>query len=345
MSCFVAVLLTACGDSRPPEAPINRVAAFTVGAAVSLGRYQFHGRVAPADLTRVAFRIEGQITDLPVQAGQRVQSGQVLARIDDTIQAQVLADARAQFELGERQLQRAENLYRRGTLTTARLDQLRAAYRLAAARLQQAEAGLRYTVVRAPFDGVVDHVMKELHEPVSAGETVATVYRTDRTDVLLDLPDSLPARAHEANDLSALKIQARFGGGTEVYDMRLLKASTARNPATEAFEYWLTMPSSGSPFPPGMTVTLSVDLESAGFEAGAAHQVPLTALEAGATRDSFRVWRLVDGVVNPVPVRLGPFTEAGVMVLAGVQAGDRLVTSDHARLRAGEAVATAGGGQ
>ena len=127
-------------------------------------------------------------------------AGQVLARLEDSIQQQVLADARAQHRLAERQLERAESLHRRGS----------AGYRLAEANLRLAEANLSYTLVKSPFDGTVSDVFKEHYESVAAGEPVVTVYRNSRVDVLIDIPDILPARVHQARDVSSLEAQAIF---------------------------------------------------------------------------------------------------------------------------------------
>ena len=75
-------------------------------------------------------------------------------------------------------------------------------------QVRLAEANLSYTEVRAPFDGTVADVFKELYESVAAGEPVVTVYRSSRTDVLVNIPDILPARIHQARDVTNLEARA-----------------------------------------------------------------------------------------------------------------------------------------
>ena len=314
------------------------VALYEVGAAVVKRERKFHGRVVPADLTRVAFRIPGKIDHLPVQAGQQVAKGQLLAQVEDSIQRQVLADARAQYQLSRRQLQRAESLHKREALTSAQRDQLQASFRLAQANLKLAEAGLSYTQVKAPFNGTVATVKKELYESVTAGETVVTVYRNDRTDVLVNIPDILPAKIHQAKDITALRLRAVFSGSAEVYTMGFLKGSTARNPGTQAFQFWATMPAPTIPFPPGLPVTIYSDLQDAGFSTDSGLIVPLDALEAGATEDVFQVWLYRQGVVNPQSVQVSRITQGGALISSGLQAGDHIVVSGLARLTPGQAV-------
>jgi len=329
------LLLAACEQGTPSPAPRLTVEVWEVGTSVAAARQQYLGRVVPADLTRVAFRIAGDITYLPVQAGQDVVAGQVIAKLDDSIQQQVLADASAQYELSRKQLERADNLFRRGSLTPAQRDELQAGFRLAAANLDLARARLAYTVVKAPFDGAIAGVEKELFESVTPGETVVTLFRNDRTDVLIELPDSFPAQIHRATDPDAFHPRATFSGSSVVYPLRYLKSSMARDPGTQAFQVWLTLEDPSANFPPGLPVTVSVDLQQAGFRVDSGLVVPLTALEAGATPDTFRIWRFRDGTVEPVAVNIGRLTEQGVLVTGGLTGGDLVVTSGLSRLYPG----------
>ncbi len=332
------VLLVACGQDVVSPAPELTVEVWEVGSPVDAAQQQYLGKVVPADLTRLAFRIAGDITDLPVQAGQDVVAGQVIAQLDDSIQQQVLADAGAQYELSRKQLERADKLVRRGSLTPAQRDELQAGFRLAAANLELAKASLSYTVVRAPFDGSIAEVEKELFESVTPGETVATLFRSNRTDVRVELPDSFPAQIHRARSPAAFRPRAVFSGSSEVYPLRYLKSSMARDPQSQAFQVWLTLEDSQISFPPGLPVTVSVDLKRAGFRVESGPVVPLTALEAGAAPGTFRVWRFRDGIVEPVAVGVGRLTRQGVLITGGLAAGDQVITSGLSRLSPGQAV-------
>ena len=120
--------------------------------------------------------------------------------------------------------------------------------------------------------------------------------------------------------------------------MRYLKSSTARNPKTQAFQIWSTMPTTGIPFPPGLPVTMTIDLEAAGFTTETGLLVPLTALEAAAQEDDFLVWRYDDGVAHPQAVEVSRITQRGALISGGLQAGDLIVTTGLSRLRAGQAI-------
>ena len=340
-----ALVLVACERAPVVPEPSLTVTVYRVGAAVVKGERTFHGRVAPADLTRVAFRIPGKISKLPVQAGQRVVAGQVIAEIEDSIQRQVLADAQAQHELSRRQLGRARKLFDIDALTPAQKDELDAAFRLAEANLGLAQAQLSYTVIRAPFNGIVADVNKELFEAVAPGETVVSVYRDDRVDVLVDIPDDLPAQFHRAPNRRAYQPEVMFAGNPQTYTMRILKGSGARDPKTQAFQLWFTMPANGGQFPPGLPVTVKADLAKAGFGSDAGMMVPVTALDPTSEPGVFRVWRYAAGTVEPLAVEVERISREGALVTGNLAAGDLVVTSSLYRLSAGLSVDVAQSGQ
>ena len=341
---LAAVALLAGCDQRLPSSPAERIySAYEVGATVVNRVGKFHGRVVPADLTRVSFRIPGKIELLAVQAGQQLVEGEVIARIENSIQQQRLADARAEYELSRRQLERASDLLDIGAITPARRDELNAGFRLASANLRLAEAELSYTVIIAPFDATVADVDKELFESVLPGETVATIYRNDRVDVLVNIPDDLPARSKQTEAMTTYSPTVSFSGRAGAYKMHYLKRSMARNPQVEAFQVWLTMPVTDTLIPPGVPAIVTVELDKAGFSTDSGLLVPLTALQAGLEQNSFRVWRYRQGTVRPVPVSVGRVTRGGALVTHGLQAGDVVVTSGLSRLQAGQTIDIATG--
>ena len=338
LAALCGLLLAACEQPVPAPEPRLTVEIFEVGQPVVERERTFHGVVVPADLTRVAFRSAGKIVRLAVEGGQRVTAGQPLAQIEDAIQRQVLADSRAQYRLSRRQLERAESLHKRGALTAAQRDELQASFRLARARLKLAEAALSYTVVKAPFDGTVADVEKELYEAVAPGETVVTVYRDDRTDVLVSIPDNLPSRIHQARDIASLQVRATFSDDPRAYTLHFLEGSTARNPKTQSFQFWVTMPTQGAPFPPGLPVTITLDLAAEGFSTETGLLVPLNALQAGPQADLFQVWRYAEGVVSPVAVQVSHVTQKGALIKGGLQPGELIAVSGLSRLVPGQTV-------
>ena len=133
--------------------------------------------------------VSGVVKTVFVTQGQNVKKGQVLLSLDDSIyQARVVEAgagvSRLQVEAAEadRDLKRAKELYDRAVSSTTEYDQakLRFAradglYREAQAKLTIANKNLEYSILRAPFNGVVSKRLAEPGMVVSAELQPATL--------------------------------------------------------------------------------------------------------------------------------------------------------------------------
>ncbi|MBY5991860.1 efflux RND transporter periplasmic adaptor subunit [Ferrimonas balearica] len=327
------LLMSGCTPQQPPvEAPPMAVEVITVGNSETGQERTFNGQVVAADLTQLAFRIDGKLDQLNVRPGQSVSQGQLLATLVDRTQRQALTDAQAQFTLMDRQFQRASALLAQGSVSQAELDELSANRRLAQANLKAAQAQLRYTQLHAPFDGVIAEVPKERFETLSPGEPVATLYRSDRVDVQIAVPDLLLSQIDPQAQSIGYRPLAQFDGEPSRHTMGYLEHTLELDPQSRAFQLWLSMPSQARPLRPGQPVTVNVDLEAAGLSLPQGHRVPLTALEAAQQPGQFRVWKVSENRVTPVAVRVGAITQQGALVDSGLSIGDTLAVSGLARL-------------
>jgi len=143
----------------------------------------------------VGSRISGTVVSLPVEVGDRVRTGQVLAELDATALRAEVDEARADVNLSVPRVDLAEStLLRRQKLATkglasdedlevARRDLAVARAQLEAnrARLRSAEIQLDYTRITAPIDGVVAEVSTR------EGETVAAAFAAPNFVTIIDL--------------------------------------------------------------------------------------------------------------------------------------------------------------
>lgn len=211
------------GGSAPEVEAVSALAPSAGGASAIL---QATGYVTARRQATVSAQITGTLTRVLIEEGDRVQAGQVLARLDDTAQAASLAQAQAQAQAAAAQLQqvqaqlgqarrdllRNEDLVKRQlvsqqALETARtqvesleaqLEAQRRQVQLARAGVQGAEVQLGYTTIRAPFTGVI--VAKaaqagEIVSPISAGggftrTGVGTIVDMDSLEIEVDVNEA-----------------------------------------------------------------------------------------------------------------------------------------------------------
>lgn len=103
----------------------------------------------------VSSRIGGIVETIAVDRGAAVTQGQVLANLDPREADASVREAKEEMELRKAEFDRAQSLAASHVLSTADLDQKKAEYNVAVARWEKAKTLRDYTVIRAPFAGVV----------------------------------------------------------------------------------------------------------------------------------------------------------------------------------------------
>src|SRR3569832_1675676 len=136
----VALALAALASSQAHAGPLQTAPVErTTGAAA----YVAEGVVEALRETALAVEVQGRITDIRVQAGDRVKAGQVLARIDARLAGQQAAARRAQVDAAQARLAAAQKEY-------ARSRQLAQKHYLSQAALARAAAAFRAATGHAP---------------------------------------------------------------------------------------------------------------------------------------------------------------------------------------------------
>jgi RND family efflux transporter MFP subunit len=208
VALLTASTLAACNhapaQSRIADAPVPvRVAPVVFTPQKSV--LALSGSVQARTLADLAFRVGGKVVDRPVEIGDHVDAGQVLARLDE-------ADLKLSFEAAQNALQSAiadaanaradfsryERLGRDSSaFLPSQYDHRLSAARMADARLLQASRQvalakdqLNYGTLRADADGVITALPVQVGQVVAAGQTVASLAHTAQTEVVVDVPEN-----------------------------------------------------------------------------------------------------------------------------------------------------------
>ena len=335
-------LLQGCQDEMViRERKPLEVSTYTVEQPLETQYRDFKGTVIPADLTPLAFRIEGELEAIPVRTGQKVKKGELLARLDDSKMRQQLADAQAQYELAIKQHKRGQDLIKKKMISQSELDELTANKRIAEVNYKVAKNNLEYTRLVAPFSGYVSEVPKESFESVNPGETIVSIYRDDVVRVRIAISDTVLATIDPDSRNRNISLKTTFSGDHKERYLSYYEHSSEPVEGGAAFEILMQMPQVEPPILPGASANMEVDLAAAGLSMMTGYQIPMTALDAGRKDGEFYIWKLVDGKTQKKAVNVTQIKEDGAIVPKGVIQGDVLVNSNLRRLREGAAVATA----
>ena len=314
-------------------APLESVA---VATSAQPGQSAYDGVVQAVRQTTIAAQVPGAVVALAVKAGDHVQSGQVLLRLDARAAEQTAAAgaaqvraARAALDAAEREYERQKQLLAKKYISQAAFDRAEAQYKSAQAEAsaQLASAGAARTqsdfyVIRAPYAGVVSDVAVVLGDMAMPGRPLVTLYDPVALRVSVAVPQSVAARALAGTPPLA-EIPGANAARMAPARVQLLPAV---DPATHTQELRLDLPPATSGIAPGMFAR--VWLAGDGGD-GARLFVPAKSVVRRAELTAVYV---IGERGLPVlrQVRLGAPDGDRVEVLAGVSAGERVALDTQA---------------
>lgn len=176
---FIAILLLAGCEAKegtersevPSAQPIRIQAEMLEITHTSVPvRIEVTGQVTAAFQAVLSSRIQGSIDKLMVREGMTVSKGQTLVQLDNRDVKADLARALADMENTKAQLERMSQLYERDAVSKQEMENAARAFKVGEANHNAVLAQLSYTVVKAPFDGVITEKMVETGELASPGQ-------------------------------------------------------------------------------------------------------------------------------------------------------------------------------
>lgn len=272
-----ALMLSACGsESQAPDTQvISQASALEyVSATVKpvTAELELDGIVEAVNRAVASAQTSGRIEALPFDIGDFVPQGEVIARITSNEQRAGVNAARAQLEEAkavfaeaDQNLIRIKDVFERGVVSKAQLDQATAAQQSAAARVESAKAALvdaeqrlEYTTVIAPYSGLVVQRLVDVGSTVAPGSPILEGVSLQDLRVRVDVPQRsirsvMKQRAARVilEDGSSVNVQEQGEGniaanmtgnnGTSI-NAKKLRISPSANEVTHTFTTLIELP-------------------------------------------------------------------------------------------------------
>jgi RND family efflux transporter MFP subunit len=266
--------------------------------------------VSAVDHAVLATRVSARIAELTVAEGARAKRGDVLVRLSDDDVRATLKAAESQREVAESQVRRIQALRAANAATATEAEAAMTARADALARVEAARATLADTVLRAPFDAVVQRKWVSRGQLVAPG---APLLELDGT--VLELTGTLSET--EAAGL-AVNAEVPFRVGTAEGTATLVALSPGGDPLSHRSAF-RARPAAGAP------ALRSGDFGRIGVKGagGPRRAVPRTAVVQRG--DLSGVFVVADGRAALRWLRLGESEGDQLPVLAGLAPGDRVI--------------------
>lgn len=341
---MLVATIAGCGDEPEQAASEPRpVRTVTVDRRESGVPVVLTGRVEAEDEASLAFRIPGRMIERPVNLGDRVEPGQILARLEPQNELNLLRSARASLTAAEAQLvqarnhfQRQQTLSDRGFAARAVFDEAQQQLATAESQVEAADAQLKhaqdqvsFTELKADAEGVVTAIGAEPGEVVATGRMVVRLARQDGRDAVFDVPAAVIRSAPPDPE-----IQVSLADDSTVRAIgRVREISPQADPVTRTFQVRV-----GIAHPPenmrlGATVIGRMNVAS-----GPVIELPASALTQYDRLPA--VW-VVDPATSTVAMRnveLQRYDPGTIVISLGVDPGEIVVTAGVQALHPGQKV-------
>lgn len=333
-----ALLLGACGrevehdaGATREAAPVRTVPAERVDVDAVVRAV---GILAPRDEVRLSFKVGGIVENVNVEAGDRVRAGQVLAALKGTEVNAAVTQAAEAVEKGRRDLERARQLRADEVATLEQVEDLTTAYNVALSNLQAARFNARFATIVAPSDGVVLQRLALADELVAGGQPVLLFGATGEGWVVRTALADRDAVRVDLGDTARVSFDA-FPGRD--FDGRVTRVGSAADPQTGTFEIEVEVEPAGARFVRGLVAKVELAIRSGAQSTQTV--VPLTAIvEANGPAGVVYVLHPGEGVARRREITVGPVVGERVVVVAGLEPGEQVVTDGAVWLSDGHAV-------
>lgn len=334
---LLAIVVMAYGCGRTPAAPSDVVRPVKVTTASDAGFIDkdFAGMATPDDAVNLAFKISGQVLDVPVSQGESVAKGALLAELDPRdLQLQVAADRSAYVE-ARSQLQRMQRLLEHEAVSRQEAEAAQTRFAQARSVYENTSDLLKDTRLRAPFAGVVEDTYVDKFERVQAGQTILRLVNPLTTTVKFTLPESSLAQLAD----TTTRFEVEFDNYRGARFAARLKEYAKTSSDASGFPVSLTLQGVDTVryrISPGMSCTITMQTSE---PVPGSVSLPLSSIYAPTEGGNY-VWIVLsDGRVERRAVRLGElYGRDRVIVESGVKPGEQVVTAGVYQLQPGERV-------
>lgn len=340
---MISVMIMGC-DSPVRKEEIRPVRTITAESKSYRDEEAVTGQVAAHTYINASFRLSGKLEERTVSAGSPVKAGQVIARLDNTIEKNALtaaiaeaAAARASLEEAEKAEKRAGILVKSHAVSKNDYDEALCLLKSAQAQLEASEARARiakeqldYTELRAEKDGIVTVKLAEPGEVVASGQPIVKIAQNSERDAVFDLPEEMIRAGLAAGQ----KIRVSLDRNREVSAMAAVyEVSPEADPVTRTYQTKAVLENPPAQMLLGATIVGRIVLKEK-----PSIQIPASALTILNGKPAVWVVDPSTCCVHLKSVEIAEYTTDKMILSRGIEAGEKVVTAGVQALHQGQKV-------
>ncbi|MCC2604212.1 efflux RND transporter periplasmic adaptor subunit [Planctobacterium marinum] len=351
LSLSLLFSLISCSEVKPPPEPAIRPITWVQAEPSSFKQIRrLSGTIQPVEATNLSFEVGGKIKTIDVDLGDRIQKGQIIARLDQRTYRLSLQSAEANLQQAKSSLSEAQNEFTRykeliakGLVSASGFDNVKAAFEsaesavnIAQAQLDIARKDLADTELEAPYDGTVTKRLAEPSMQISPGQAIFEIEGTDGLEVKVMVPETLISRLNKEVDVAvsfpALPGMSNTGTITEL---------GSRAESANAFPVNVFVLSPPKELRAGMTAEVDFSFQGAGRTgySGDIFRLPIAAIMPGQGQTSYIfVFDPTSQTVSKRLVQTENIYDNQILVSTGLEPGEIVATAGVNYLQDGQTV-------
>lgn len=337
---LVAILLIAVSGCSKKEEPVKKeeirpAKIMTIKTAATTRDFKFPGKVQALDRVELSFEVSGRLVEMAVKAGQQVEKGDLIARIDPSNYKSELAAQQARVNQAKAEVDRYSNLLDDKVVAKSTYDVKVRNYEVAVAAMKIALKAYHDTSLKASFKGIIGKRFVDNFKVVQAKEPIVSLQKLSAIEVVVNIPENVMRKEATGSSMEISAEFANFPGDRQ--PMKIKEYAVEADSQTQTYRVVLTMPMPDDKvILDGMTATVFIKITDAGKNA---IKIPVQSVFYDVKGQAY-VWQVdQDFLVHRHPVTVGTMTNSGgIVVKNGLASGERIVTAGVQNLTEGSKV-------
>jgi len=264
----------------------------------------------------------GTLISLNVKAGQSVQTGQILGKVDDGGMSQQLASIQTQYELAKTTFERQKRLWDQKIGSEIQYLQAQTQMISLSKSVNQMKAQIAKTLIKAPFSGVVDEVFVERGQVVAASpQGLMRIVNLNQMYVSTAIPEAYVGKVKIGTP-----VQADITSIGKEYQGKIRQVAKTINPANRSFGIEVSVPNPQGLLRPNQVAKLKI----VDYTKASAIVVPTNIIQQDASGNKF-IYVISEakanaGIAKKAMIKVGQNANSVTEILSGLNKGDIVVT-------------------
>ncbi|ORT48905.1 hemolysin D [Vibrio sp. qd031] len=243
-------------ENKEVEIPLARVVVTSFNAEPVAKKIDLYGRTAPDRIVNVSAETGGKIIALDVRKGEYVKKGQILASIDKSDLSVQMVRAKAMLKVKQKEYDAAKSLKTRGLQGEVAFANAEASLADAKATVDSAQTALNDTVIKAPFNGILDELHVEEGDFVARGDRVAKILDLEKLVIQADLSERHIQQVAKGQVAKVTLLNGQQVAGVLSY------VSRTSSVTTNTFPIEVEIENKGLAVPAGISAEVELELDT-----------------------------------------------------------------------------------